>query len=375
MLNRRRVLQATCALGIAGAFAAYHRNHAHAGVDLRVLDAPDAYGLRVMPGFRARLLGTSGLPVNGTAFPWHFAPDGGATFAMADGGWVYVSNAEVEDGDGGVSALRFDAAGEIRDAYSILHGTTRNCAGGLTPWGTWLSCEEIPTGLVFECNPTRAGQGIARPALGRFMHEAAAVDVDTGFVYLTEDDMQSRFYRFRPTTRRDLSQGTLEAAQVSPDGRVRWIPVPADTAYRGDDTTAFARGEGIWFHAGWIYFTTTADHRVWAYSPADEHLAVIYDGQTGAPGAILRDPDNITVHPNGALYVAEDKDDLQLVCLRKRQQSWEALPILQFVGHDDSEVTGPAFSPDGTRLYVSSQRGRDGATGMTFEITGPFARL
>jgi secreted PhoX family phosphatase len=84
----------------------------------------------------------------------------------------------------------------------------------------------------------------------------------------------------------------------------------------------------------------------------------------------LHDPDNITVHePTGHGFVAEDADDIQLVQLVNTQSGWEAVPFLQFVGHDGSEVAGPAFSPDGTRLYVSSQRGRDG-DGMTFEITG-----
>ena len=70
--------------------------------------------------------------------------------------------------------------------------------------------------------------------------------------------------------------------------------------------------------------------------------------------------------------MAEDADDIQLVQLVEREGSWAAAPFLQFAGHDGSEVTGPVFSPDGSRLYVSSQRGFDG-DGMTFEITGPFA--
>jgi uncharacterized protein len=369
--TRRHLLKAASAAGFIGALYAYRHPITHAAHH-SMLGSPDEHGVRVLPGFQVRLLATSGELVNGTDYRWHLAPDGGATFALPNGGWVYVSNSEVEDHKGGASALRFTKSGEISAAYSLLQGTNRNCAGGLTPWGTWLSCEETPDGLVYECIPTHAGQGVARPALGRFMHEAAAVDVATGFVYLTEDEEDSRFYRFRPAARRDLSRGTLEAARVASDGTVSWVAVTADAGYRGADTTPFRRGEGIWFYRGTVYFTTTSDHRVWAYSPAIEKLGVLYDGTKQAPGNVLRDPDNLTVHPRGSLYVAEDTGDLQLVCLRRKHGRWDAIPAVQFVGHDASEVAGPAFSPDGTRLYVSSQRGRDGNTGMTFEITGPF---
>ena len=91
------------------------------------------------------------------------------------------------------------------------------------------------------------------------------------------------------------------------------------------------------------------------------------------PSAPLREPDNVTVDQrSGDIYVAEDDDDLQLVLLADGQGERIAAPFLQLTGHDGSEIAGPAFSPDGTRLYFSSQRGRDGKNGMTFEITGPF---
>jgi secreted PhoX family phosphatase len=88
----------------------------------------------------------------------------------------------------------------------------------------------------------------------------------------------------------------------------------------------------------------------------------------------LHEPDNVTIHErSGDGFVAEDADDIQLVQLVQSGNDWTAVPFLQFAGHDGSEVTGPVFSPDGSRLYVNSQRGTDGA-GMTFEITGPFDR-
>jgi secreted PhoX family phosphatase len=102
-------------------------------------------------------------------------------------------------------------------------------------------------------------------------------------------------------------------------------------------------------------------------------LRLVYDAARAGLNPPLHEPDNVTVHePTGHVYVAEDADDLQLVLLSESGANWNAAPFLQLVGHDSSEIAGPAFSPDGTRLYFSSQRGTDGKTGMTFEVTGPF---
>jgi len=335
--------------------------------------APDLNGVAVPAGFSTRLLATTGSIVAGTDYSWHGQPDGASCFAGSDGGWVYVSNSELNGTRGGVGALRFTSDGGVADAYRILAGTKWNCAGGATPWGTWLSCEEHRAGLVWECDPFGAGQGTARAALGKFPHEAAAVDPATSFVYLTEDDFDSRLYRFRPHRWGDLSEGVLEAASLRPNSVLQWIPVRADRPYRGKDTTGFQRGEGAWFSEGIVYFCTTADHRVWAHDVRAGTLETIYDAVALGGAAPLRDPDNVTVHhASGDIYVAEDADDLQLVLLADRNGQRIAAPFLQLSGHDGSEIAGPAFSPDGSRLYFSSQRGRNGKTGMTFEVTGPF---
>lgn len=341
------------------------------------LGAPNIDGVALPAGFTARIVARSTQVVPGTGYRWHLAPDGGACFPAPDGGWIYVSNSEVLSFmGGGVSALAFAPDGSVRGAYRILSGTNSNCAGGPTPWGTWLSCEENIFGQVYECNPTRPGQGAVRPAMGRFNHEAAAVDPVTGFVYLTEDERDGRFYRFRPSRTGDLSRGVLEAAHVR-GSRVSWVgpidPNVPQRVARNPGTTVFRGGEGCWYDAGTVYFTTKGDNRVWAYHTAGESIRVIYRPETSAT-PVLRGVDNVTVSPRGDVVVAEDGDDQQLVLVTVEG---EVAPFLQLFGQPDSELTGPAFSPDGSRLYVSSQRGfsgeRDGSGGLTYEISGPFS--
>jgi secreted PhoX family phosphatase len=338
----------------------------------------DANGIMLPAGFTSREVARAGQVVPGTGYTWHMFPDGGATFRVS-GGWVYVSNSEwIPPAGGGVGALRFDRSGAIVDAYPICTGTLVNCAGGATPWRTWLTCEEHASGLVWECDPRGVDPAVARPALGTFKHEAVAADPRQRRLYLTEDESNGCFYRFTPTRWRHLDAGgVLEVASVAMSGAVTWLPVPnpnpvfpggTATRLQVAGATAFNGGEGIAYSHKHIYFSTKGDNRVWDYDTVAQKLSVAY--QTALdPGATLSGVDNIGASRSRDIVVAEDPGNLELVLMTP---GGIVSPLLRVTGQSGTELAGPAFDPSNKRLYFSSQRGN--ASGITYEVTGPFRR-
>ncbi|MFJ4562669.1 alkaline phosphatase PhoX [Streptomyces caelestis] len=341
------------------------------------LGSPDANGVRLPSGFTSRVIARSGQRVGSTSYTWHNAPDGGA--CHADGtGWIYVSNSEINP-SGGASAVRFSSTGAITGAYRILSGTRQNCAGGKTPWNTWLSCEEVDRGYVYETDLWGAKAAVRRDAMGRFKHEAAAADPVRQVVYLTEDVTDGCFYRFRPTTWGDLSSGTLEVlvAGSGTSGPVTWARVPdpsGATATRGQVSGAkrFNGGEGCYYANDTCWFTTKGDNRVWQYNAAVQTIELAYDDSLVTSGtAPLTGVDNVTGSSSGDLFVAEDGGTMEICVITPTDV---VAPFLRVDGQSGSEITGPAFSPDGSRLYFSSQRGTTGSSsgGITYEVAGPF---
>ncbi|WP_431727688.1 alkaline phosphatase PhoX [Verrucosispora sp. TAA-831] len=382
-MDRRTVLR-TAVAGGAAAFAgglwagAAVAAPAQPGVGpYGPLRAADANGIMLPTGFTSRVIARSRQVVPGTSYVWHDAPDGGACFT-AGAGWIYVSNSEITPG-GGASAVRFHADGSVASAYRLLSGTNQNCAGGATGWGTWLSCEEVSRGYVYETYPQGGTTAVRRAAMGRFKHEAAACDPDRRVIYLTEDETDGCFYRFRPTTWGDLSAGTLEVlvAGSGTSGPVTWARVPDPAASttltrrQVSGAKGFDGGEGCWYADGTCWFTTKGDNRVWAYDAVRQRIDLAYDDSLVSGTAPLTGVDNITGTRSGDLYVAEDGGDME-VCVITPDEV--VAPFLRITGQSSSEICGPAFSPDGTRFYLSSQRGTSGSSsgGITYEVRGPF---
>ncbi|MFD3438074.1 PhoX family protein [Streptomyces sp. NPDC058685] len=337
----------------------------------------DSNGILLPDGFTSRVIARSGQKVGSTSYTWHSAPDGGACYA--DGtGWIYVSNSEINP-SGGASAVTFSSTGAITGARRILSGTRQNCAGGKTPWNTWLSCEEVSLGYVYETDPWGVNAAVRRDAMGRFKHEAAAADPVRKVVYLTEDETNGCLYRFVPTTWGNLSSGTLQVlrAGTATSGSYTWADVPdpdgSPTATRSQvsGSKKFNGGEGCYYADDKVWFTTKGDNRVWQLNLAAGTYELAYDDSLVSGGAPLTGVDNVTGSSSGDLFVAEDGGSMEICVITPDDV---VAPFLRINGQSSSEITGPAFSPDGRRLYFSSQRGTSGSSsgGITYEVTGPF---
>lgn len=336
---------------------------------------------------------------------------------------------------GGCTTLVFDTnQGRWLSSRVSMSGTSRNCAGGVTPWGTWLTCEETVLGpgdldkyknnaprnfqkthgWIFEVPANGVGKPEPIPDMGRFVHEAIAVDRNTGIVYETEDRETSGFYRFLPNQSGKLSAGgILEMAEVVgqkdlrggfADGTefdVRWHKINNPTwahtpgKSKPDELGVFTQGqaaggsifsrlEGCWFGNGLVYFDATDGGaakagQIWQYDPSTEKLKLLFQSPNKPT---LNMPDNLCVSPRGGIILCEDNDyganeypQRMFGLSQEGQLRLFAENNVQLRGEHNGfagdfrtkEWTGATFSPDGKWLFANVQ-----TPGITFAITGPW---
>ncbi|MFD9235567.1 alkaline phosphatase PhoX [[Kitasatospora] papulosa] len=450
LATRRQVLAGSAAtaasVAFTGAFTELFSGTAdargHSGYGPLVSD-PD--GLLDLPkGFRYRVLSREGDPLRSGEGLVPSNHDGMAAFAGSHGRVHLVRNHEnrvtgriavptVEGltydpmGKGGCTALELDGRGHVRGERVAIAGTAVNCAGGPTPWNTWLTCEETEDkagtngytkdhGFVFEvdgADPRRTG-AVPLTAMGRFQHEAVAIDPRNGIVYETEDAFEKPFglfYRFLPERplggRGSLrAGGALEAMRVPgvPDlsviqetgatfDRIEWVPVPdpqaARTPIRHQDfgpkgITHAQKLEGCYWGGSSVYFVSSfahsaegsaADHfgQVWRYEPKRRRLTLVIvfgpDTDVQLPG---ESPDNICLAAGGGLMVCEDGGGAQHVLgVTRRGEVYAMARGAQNIGTDEEpewgEFAGVTFSPDGATMFVNCY-----TPGTTFAVTGPW---
>jgi secreted PhoX family phosphatase len=325
------------------------------------------------------------------------------------------------DANGGTSTLMFDPdRGEFVDGRASLSGTIRNCAGGLTPWDSWLTCEETTTtnpvsgirhGYVFDVPVSGEADATALTAMGRFSHEAVAVDFITGWVYETEDSNPAGLYRFIPNQPGRLAAGgRLEMLMINgaaydtrTDGTgttydsTAWVTIDEPDPAPGLPSptqqgiakggAVFNRLEGIWYSDGKIYIVSTSggptgQGQIFEYTISNGAMRVLF----ASPATdILNNPDNITVSPRGGLVLCEDGSGVEF--LHGLTPDGEIFrfaannvvvpaggipgkPAIAPGNYTGAEFAGATFEPDnGNWLFVNIQ-----TPGITFAITGPWRR-
>lgn len=440
--SRRKFIKqsAIVSLGFATLSRCSMKTVTEEGIKSQLITDPNNY-LDLPEGFSYKIISKWGDSMDdGLKVPAR--ADGMGTFEAADGRVIIIRNHENSPGNkeegafgtanemlesfgkenlfdagnakfpglGGTTTLVYnEATGTVEKQYLSLAGTYRNCAGGITPWGSWLTCEEDVTkpegdveqyhGYVFEV-PASEDIAVAEPkpikAMGRFNHEAVAVDPETHYVYQTEDTHDGLIYRFVPDDKNDLhAGGKLQAlaikGQPSFDTRnwegitvkvnqkfdVEWIdlenvdPEEDDLRFRGFDQGAarFARGEGMWYGNKEIYFACTNGGpkrfgQVFKYSPEDNKLELFAESEDKT---ILHMCDNLCIAPWGDVVLTEDNGELNHV--RGINQQGELYDIA-CNRSSKSEFAGVTFSPSGKTLFVNIQENGD-----TLAITGPWDKL
>ncbi len=425
-MKRRRFVLAGSAAVLSTGIALWLRSKRISASSLEELPmadtklVPDRNGLLdLRPGFSYRVLQHVGDRMSdGYRVPGQ--PDAMGCFALPDGNWALMRNHELDRGlshlspyppgtrppaeaydarsFGGVTRVVLDPSGTVRTSNLVLAGTSRNCAGGMSPWG-WLTCEESVIqrhGYVFLCSTdaARVKSPVRIPAYGRFMHEAVAIDPSDHAAYLTEDRGDSCLYRFVPNSRdAPFGEGRLQALAIEGHARfllgedqpvhasfaVRWIDVPPSAgdhdelrhAAQERGAAVVRRGEGIWRVRDGFAFSSTsggslASGQIFHLAPSATGGRLRLLAQSSDPNT-LDMPDNLTLTPWGDLLVCEDNH--RNPCLRLVTRAGHVLPFA-FNRSSLSEFAGVCFSPDGRLLFVNIQE-----NGLTLAIEGPWQTL
>jgi secreted PhoX family phosphatase len=327
---------------------------------------------------------------------------------------------------GGTTTLVYnEQSGKVELEYLSLIGTVRNCAGGITPWNSWITCEETDSkrdgengflekdhGYNFEI-PASDRVGLVEPvpikAMGRFIHEAVTVHPVEGIIYQTEDTDDSIFYRYVPNIKGDLHKGgKLQSLIInewkSADTRnweslksekfplkksfeVSWIDLDNveapdnDLRLRGYQQGAarFARAEGIWYGKNELFFACTSGGKngtgqIFKYVPS-KFEGQFREKESPAKLELFLEPnnidtfqhcDNLTISPWGDVIICEDKHDPRIIGITPKGDTYL---IAKNIGYRESEFAGPVFSPSGNTLFVNIQH-----PGLTLAITGPWNR-
>lgn len=341
--------------------------------------------------------------------------------AVGTAGIAIGANPYDELAGGGTTTLIIDPESrELIKDFVSLSGTLVNCAGGPTPWGSWVSCEETVLGpqsfrritgqaqggfskhhgYCFEV-PAAANEPVAPlplKAMGRFVHEAIAVDSASDIVYLTEDFTPCGFYRFIPDKPENLiAGGRLQMLAIKDRPRydtrtgqkersklpVNWVDIqnPDPPEAERDALAVYKQGiaaggatfirlEGCWAGNDQIYFTSTngGDQKlgqIWQYSPKsfDEGTLTLLFESTDPN--LLHLPDNICVGPSGELIICEDNGVAPHVRVLRKDGELFDLARNIVPGFETREFAGATFSPDGKTLFVNIQ-----IPGLTFAIWG-----